>query len=295
MKTSSSPSALWSWATIPILLLAILLALDRWTQPPSAETLKPKVFVLGLSKTGTTSIGDALQKLGYRRLGWRDVRSRHLVQTFTHGDLKPLVELTHYFDAFEDLPWPLLYCEMAEMYPDAKFILSMRKTEETWLRSMRTHMGRGKWLPYSQFYGADTMDGNEDIILESYVNHTKKVREYFRDKPHRYVELNIDDGDVNWRTICQVAQCPDGKVMDIKFPKSNSVASWEMGYILDNVRWSWGFVVTRVDEFASEHYYASGRTVLRALLGFGWNICDVVDRAWTEFYFQLYLPAIAHG
>jgi hypothetical protein len=64
------------------LLLALLLSHISYqlAQPPPG--LKPKIFVIGLSKTGTTSIGDALEMLGYRRLGWRDIRSQHMVHTW---------------------------------------------------------------------------------------------------------------------------------------------------------------------------------------------------------------------
>lgn len=286
---SKSARLSWSWALlVPLLVSAIVLVANHFLQAPEAGYLKPKVFVLGLSKTGTTSIGNALELLGYRRLGWRDIRSRHMVHTFVNGDQTPLVDLTRYYDAFEDLPWPLLYREMAELYPDAKFILSLRKNEETWLRSMKTHVGRGRWLPYTHFYGADTYEGNEDVIRQSYLNHTRNVRDYFQDKPDRYVELNIDDGDLNWDVLCRVAQCPGGQMPSVAFPKSNTAASWDVGWLFNFFQWLWGWTVTRIEEQTSYYYYSSGGTFLKPALSLAWQFYDFIDRLHTEVYFKIW-------
>ncbi|KAF2773960.1 hypothetical protein EJ03DRAFT_251458, partial [Teratosphaeria nubilosa] len=215
----------------------------------------PKIFVLGLSKTGTTSIGDALALLGYKRLGWKDIRSRHLVHTWANGDHSALITQTRYFDAFEDLPWPFMYQEMAEMYPDAKFLLSLRKDDETWLRSMRRHVGRGEWQPYSYFYGTTQVEGNEETVLNSYRNHTENVRAYFRDQPHRYAELNIDHGDPNWDVLCRLADCPDGRVPSVPFPRSNTAANWSNGPVVDRLHFLWSWTITRIEEFSSESVY----------------------------------------
>ncbi|CAK4029167.1 hypothetical protein DOTSEDRAFT_69047 [Lecanosticta acicola] len=285
---SARSSCSWTWVVAAPLLSAILLLANQLVQAPEAGSLKPKVFVLGLSKTGTTSIGDALELLGYRRLGWRDIRSRHMVHSFVNGDQTPLVELTRYYDAFEDLPWPFLYREMAELHPDAKFVLSLRKDEETWMRSMKAHVGRGRWLPYTHFYGADTYEGNEEIIRQSYRNHTQNVRNYFEDKPRRYVELSIDDGDVNWDVLCLVAQCPTGKVPSLAFPKSNTAASWDVGWLFSSLQWLWGWTLTRLEEQTTSYYYSSGHTTLKPLLSLCWWILDFVDRAHTELYFRIW-------
>jgi hypothetical protein len=105
-----------SWLAIPVLLFSILiLVCTELAQPPT--NLKPKVFVIGFSKTGTTSFGDALAQIGYKRLGWKDIRSRHMVHSYVNGEYDPLIEQTRFYDAFEDLPWPHLYrCNLAQVY-----------------------------------------------------------------------------------------------------------------------------------------------------------------------------------
>jgi hypothetical protein len=269
------------YALVPLLLSALILLTAKQIAQPS-PSLRPKIFVIGLSKTGTTSIGDALTLLGYKRLGWKDIRSRQLVHSWANGDYDSLVAQTRYFDAFEDLPWPAMYQEMAEMYPDAKFLLSLRKDEQTWLRSMRTHVGRGEWQPYRYFYGTTQVDGNEETVLASYRNHTDRVREYFQDKPDRYAEICIDDGDKNWEVLCRVAECPEGRIPSIEFPRSNSAASWSRGVFLDNLHWFWSWTITRMEEIISDSVYRGGWSGINALLGFGWKVVDVIELACSE-------------
>lgn len=247
-----------------------------------------------------------------------------MAHTFIHGDYAPLVELTRYYDAFEDLPWPFLYAkrsmlfhvvsqrrhrsdwlcrsrslrhvltlcisicrykQMAELYPDAKFILSTRKNDETWMRSMQVHLSRGKWLPYTHFYGADTFEGNEATILQSYQNHSHSVREFFRNQPDRYLELNIDGGDANWQMLCRVAQCPGNRVPSISFPRSNTAASWDLGFLANKIQWLKGWLTTRSEEQISRYYYHSRRGLFKPVLSFGWSICDFLQRACLGVYF----------
>lgn len=271
---------------LPVLLSTfILLAANYIAQPH--PLLKPKVFVIGLSKTGTTSIGDALDLIGYKRLGWKDVRSRHLIHTWANGDYNALIDQTRFYDAFEDLPWPRMYRQMAERYPDAKFILSLRKDEQTWLRSMHRHVGRGLWQPYAYFYGATQVVGNEQTVLSAYRNHTSEVRAYFHDQPHRYVELNIDDGERSWYALCKVAECPEGHVPSIGFPRANTAESWSNGWLFDEfhglVRWS----ITRMEEFTSTSYYHGGWPIVNAVLGICWWVISLVDQACCELYYKM--------
>jgi len=276
------------WALLPLFLSAILLlAAQQIAQPPEPAALRPKIFIVGLSKTGTTSIGDALVLLGYKRLGWKDIRSRQLVHTWANGDYDALKDQTRYFDAFEDLPWPFMYRQMAEMYPTAKFVLSLRKDEQTWLTSMRRHVGRGNWRAYEYFYGTDQVDGHEDVVLHSYRNHTENVRSYFRHQPHRYVEITIDDdGDVNWEAICRVAECPEGRVPSVPFPKSNTASHWQKGAVIDNLHFLWSWSITRIEEFSTDSIYRGGSAGVNLLLGIAWKVVDIIEQACSELYFK---------
>ncbi|KAF2206645.1 hypothetical protein CERZMDRAFT_103168 [Cercospora zeae-maydis SCOH1-5] len=314
-KKTKKKSFLWT-----ILCALIAFALHQLTQAPPLPRHRPKIFVIGLSKTGTTSIGDALERLSYRRLGWRDIRSRHLVHTWAHSHINTnpntttnstlslpptLLAQTLQYDAFEDLPWPKLYPQLAALYPTAKFILSLRKDDETWLRSMATHMGRGEWQPYAMFYGATTFEGNEEVIRQSYVNHTREVREFFRGQEERYVEMRIDNYDddgeeENWRALCRVAECSErgegGGGM--RFPRTNTKGSWDMGPVKNAVRFCWGWMVTRTEEQVVKYYYEQDVDAVKPVLSALWTAYDFVERAYTELEFKivaLFVPALPVG
>lgn len=132
-----------------------------------------KVFVIGLSKTGTTSLAKALNLIGFRcshyPLGAMNYYDPHyfLTQLMNFVGYKlfnnplgiknyrlktPCIDLSKFdeFDAFADIPITYCYKELDKMYPHSKFILTTRELEP-WLKSCRWHMsnpyrpGRPKW------------------------------------------------------------------------------------------------------------------------------------------------------
>jgi hypothetical protein len=192
---------------------------------------RPKVFVIGLSRTGTTSLGDALELLSYRRTGWEDIRSRFLFRAYSRHDLSFLIDRTFNFDAFEDLPWSLVYKEMASLYSDAKFILTLRKSEDAWLKSIKRHTKCRKWDGHETIYGAEEATGHEGVYLDAYRNHTDSVREFFAlpGRESRLLEFVIDQPDVSkgerWSRLCEFLGISDSKAMmmrQLEFPWSNA-------------------------------------------------------------------------
>ena len=66
-----------------------------------------KVFNLGFSKTGTTSIEQALSILGYRvaKGHWKYNYCFYLLALCVNRDYDEIIRFTHSFDAFCDAPW----------------------------------------------------------------------------------------------------------------------------------------------------------------------------------------------
>jgi hypothetical protein len=105
-----------------------------------------KVIGVGLPKTGTLSLKDALNILGYKTHHGGDVHSnvgnmKFWVEYLTmheEGRANP-TELKAYYDgagwtASCDFPTAAFYKELVELYPNAKFILTLRDPE-AWFRS----------------------------------------------------------------------------------------------------------------------------------------------------------------
>ena len=90
-----------------------------------------KVFGIGLSKTGTTSLARALEILGY------NTRDYLGVTRYSPGDLTSIdLDEVNANDAFTDTPIPSFYRELDKMYPGSKFILTVRDMDG-WLKSCK--------------------------------------------------------------------------------------------------------------------------------------------------------------
>ena len=90
-----------------------------------------KVFGIGLSKTGTTSLARALEILGY------NVKDCLGITKYSKGDISSINETAlDTYDALTDTPIPNFYRELDKKYPNSKFILTVRDMDG-WLNSCR--------------------------------------------------------------------------------------------------------------------------------------------------------------
>lgn len=137
----------------------------------------PKVFCVGLGKTGTKSFGALMRKLGYRHVTG-PVSEGLALNALGHGaDLLPIIRAN---DSFDDYPYPLMFEFLAETFPDSRFVLTRRSSEHKWLRSLATHNLRmGPTDAFWLAYGTYTVGGQEDRLTRHYLEHNARVREYF--------------------------------------------------------------------------------------------------------------------
>jgi hypothetical protein len=129
------------------------------------------------------------------------------------------------------------------------------------------------------------VEGNEEVVLSAYRNHTKAVREYFEGMPERYAELVVDDGDRNWELLCRVAKCPDGVVPTVGFPRSNTAEDWQDGSFVANLHWLWSWTATKIEELTSSIYYERQWPVVNRFLELLWHYTSVVELAICQLYF----------
>ena len=178
-----------------------------------------KVFVIGLSKTGTTSLGQCLAKLGCHHLPF----NRDTANAFLRRDWEYLDQQAAVFDSVDDWPWPALFKRLDRLYPDAKFILTFRKDPQRWLKSYQnhclTHWPRLREVPlYNRaFFGFGFPHGNESRHLDLYHAHFEVVRAHFAGRPEKLLQFCIDDSPT-WEPICQFLDLP---IPTLPFPHSN--------------------------------------------------------------------------
>lgn len=91
----------------------------RWSAPTFPDREAGKVFVIGLSRTGTSSMHRALEACGLRSVHWVNRLTGALPDTFDH----------HLFDAFSDINISASFESLHARFPSARFILTQRPRE----------------------------------------------------------------------------------------------------------------------------------------------------------------------
>jgi len=168
-----------------------------------------KIFGIGFHKTGTHSLGAALEILEYKTCGFK----RRALKEIKKDNLNPAFDLAKKYDAFQDFPWPLLYKELDKKFPNSKFILTIRESNN-WIKSNLNHFGSGERESLKLIYGVGHPKGNEQIYLNRYNTHNQEVLEYFKNRPNDLLILNFQKGD-GWIKLCNFL---DKKIPSEPFP-----------------------------------------------------------------------------
>ena len=180
------------------------------TDAEKQEKYSQKVFGIGLSKTGTTSLHKALQMLGFKSaktplsfiskvIGGRAndtfvLNAKRVYKYFSERRLQ----------ATTDLPIPLFFIPLSKLYPNAKFILTTRNLDE-WRPSARKEMSSNvSGLVKTNrimAYGAPTY--TEPQYPNAFLSHERAVRDYFAHpaRRQRLLVWNLLD-DPSWTTLC---------------------------------------------------------------------------------------------
>ncbi|WP_421760758.1 sulfotransferase [Devosia sp.] len=146
-----------------------------WPFDKQNADLSPKVFGLGLSKTGTSSLGFALEILGFTHMGYR----RDLVKSWHRKQLAPIEKALRNHSAFEDWPMPSMFeYVMRKFGASAYYVLTIRSSPEVWLESLKKHSLRSapKNAKIRELcYGVAYPQQDEQHFLDFYTNHNASV------------------------------------------------------------------------------------------------------------------------
>jgi len=196
---------------------------------------KPKVFGIGLSKTATTSLNEALCILG-----WKSIHYPEDVTTYNELLLsKYKLSIMESYDALTDITASVCFMELDKTFPESKFIVTIRD-KETWLKSMEVllcqTMLRGKWhkalldpreiprgrlqtfktyfLLHSMMYKC--LAFSNERLSHAFDIHYTSVFNYFKNRNNLLV-LDIFNGD-GWEKLTKFLDVP---MPDVPFPHRN--------------------------------------------------------------------------
>jgi hypothetical protein len=165
-----------------------------------------RVFGIGLSKTGTTSLYAALHMLGLRAATYGHMREHGLGPWF-RGDFGP--DCLAGFDAATDLPLGTWFAELDRRFPGARFVLTVRDLEG-WLASSERHYAREPATPFGRDVRLATfgMTGfHEERFRAVHERHEREVRAHFAGRPESLLVLDVIGGE-GWERLCPFLGVP---------------------------------------------------------------------------------------
>ena len=186
-----------------------------------------KVVGVGLGRTGTNSLCEALNHLG--------IPTKHFPGPLTRDHLlsgrKHLAVLKDYQGIANGTGVP--FRRIDREYPGSKFVITTRRDRNAWLESKRRYaaLELEHWPRYDaerreskrvireQVYGSFEFDAA--VWLESYERHMQAVLDYFADRPSSLLVMDITAGD-GWNVLCPFLGVPSPT---IGFPHANSLES----------------------------------------------------------------------
>lgn len=119
------------------------------------------------------------------------------------NDFARINEVVGEYDLFEDWPWPLIYKELDQMFPGSKFILTVRKDEEAWLSSIKTHSMRRHPTRHCRklAYGYSYPNGYEKEHIEFYKRHNDNARSFCERRENDFLEVCWEKNN-GWNELC---------------------------------------------------------------------------------------------
>lgn len=238
-----------------------------------------RVFGVGVFKTGTTSLVNALDILGYKKrrvtegffphyTGSQAMFDEQMTQRKLEdwsGAGSHLESIAHVLDKSQcaaDGPWLFLFERMDKWYPNSKFVLTLRSSTTAVVNSDLKMATRGsnftfyqildmqRHRKYKLMYGHSIADFAL-LIARRYEIHVAKVRKHFEQRPQDLLEIVFrDESSHPWHKISEFLGCPEP---DQAFPHSKRAPSKQRNYLTKDVVESGGLNWQNFDFVAIPH------------------------------------------
>lgn len=164
-----------------------------------------KVFGIGLSKTGTSSLSDALNTLGIKSMHYPD--DEVTFNELRNGNYN--LSILQEYQGLADTPVVPYYAQFDRIFPNSKFILTIRDMN-SWLVSVQKHWEtattfqhqptRRAFQEFIRIAVYGSVEFNRDRFQYVYETHIHNVTRYFADRPSDLLVLNICAGE-GWEKL----------------------------------------------------------------------------------------------
>jgi hypothetical protein len=202
-----------------------------------------KVIGAGFGRTGTLSLKIALEQLGYAKCHhmmevFRSPEQGRLWKAIADGDTPDWNAVFAGFESSVDFPSSIFYRELAEKYPDAKVVLTVRsadswyksasetifaigKVTPSWLKTVAPHLGRifamHEKLLWARVFGKRTDDpAHAKAVFE---RHNAAVQAAM--PADRLLVYEVKQG---WGPLCAFLGKP---IPETPFPNVNDTAEFQ--------------------------------------------------------------------
>lgn len=159
-----------------------------------------KIFCIGKSRTGTSSLAEALCMINIPTIH-NAAPLTMLAENNIKSKMPPLAGVSH-MRGFGDHPIDWMYKGLDKEYPNSLFILTIRKDRKKWLRSMHI------------LNTASAESHDEKKLIKDYDDHLEDVYSYFKYRPKDLLILDITEGN-GWKELCEFLEV---EPPDVPFP-----------------------------------------------------------------------------
>ncbi len=165
-----------------------------------------KIFIIGLPRTGTTSVCSK-----FLQLGFTVAHTAYTQETFEQAQV------------IADTPVFCDYQQLAQYYPNSQFIY-LTRTMESWLPSIKQLLQRmytnvtrsdGGFNPiikrcYQEVFSPfnEKNINSDEFLTACYQRHAQQVNEYFSTMPERFFTLDVSQPE-SFNNLHQFLQLPE--------------------------------------------------------------------------------------
>ncbi|MBD3194906.1 MAG: sulfotransferase family protein [Candidatus Lokiarchaeota archaeon] len=179
-----------------------------------------KIIHVGVNKTGTVSLHEALKILGYESAHWKYPDSKnHLIRKLIDDNIKvnrKLFDGIENYDAYLDFQCNMKIIKIIDkQYPGSKFIFTERNIQD-WVESRTKHIKKHKYIKgdkYSKWKLKNTLEWEMEFN-----KYKSNVVNYFKNRNSDLLIMNICDRDDQWEQLCNFL---GHDIPDVPFPKKN--------------------------------------------------------------------------